>query len=71
MSESIEVTLRGPAETLAQIESEDIRVEVDLTELRDSSGTSMVPVKIYIDDYPDVGAIYENNVAVRIERSIP
>lgn len=68
MSENIEITLRGPAEILDKLEPEDIRIEVDLTELRDSIGTSMVPIKIYVDDHPEVGAIYENIVAVKIER---
>ena len=72
VSESIEVTLRGTAEQLdaiAQAQESIIRAEADLTDLLDSTGTYMPVVKIYVDGYPDVGALYENTIAVEIRRA--
>ena len=72
VAESIEVTLRGTAEQLdaiAENPAELIRAEADLTDLLDSTGTYMPVVKIYVDGYPEVGALYENTIAVEIRRA--
>lgn len=69
VSESIDVTLRGSAEQLDQISGEDIRAEADLTDFKDSTGTYMPLVRIYVDGYPEVGALYDNTVAVLIKRN--
>lgn len=71
VSQVIEVTLRGKAADLDAIEPEDIRAEADLGYLLDSTGSFTPPVKIIVDKYPNVGALYENTITVEIRRAAP
>lgn len=68
ISQSIEVTLRGTEEALAQIKSDNIRAVADLSDYKESTGTYMPDTKIYIDGFPDVGAIGDEPVTVEIRR---
>ncbi|MDO4990332.1 MAG: CdaR family protein [Eubacteriales bacterium] len=68
-TESLEVKLRGNPESLAQIRDENIRAVADLTDMGDSTGTYMPKVWIYVDGFPDVGAIGHYTVAIEIERA--
>ena len=69
ITQSLDITLRGDAETLAQIKDENIRAVADLTDMNESTGTYMPKVKIYVDGFKNVGAIGENNITIEIERT--
>lgn len=69
LSESIDVTIRGTAEQLAQIKSENIRAVADLTDFKDSTGAYMPAVRIYVDGVTDVGAIGDNMISVEIRKA--
>ena len=70
ITESKEITLRGTPEVLAQIRNENIRAVADLTDYKESTGTYMPTVKIYVDGFTDVGAIgeKENTISVEIRK---
>ena len=68
ISESITVTLRGTAEQLAHIKRENLRAVADLEDYRDSEGTFMPIVKIYVDGFTNVGAIGEYKITVHITK---
>ena len=68
-TESLEVKLRGNPESLAQIRDENIRAVADLSDMGESTGTYMPKVRIYVDGFPDVGAIGHYTVAIEIERA--
>ena len=57
LTRSLDVTLRGNPESLAQIKDENIRAVADLADMNESVGTYMPRVRIYVDGYTDVGAI--------------
>lgn len=69
LTESIDIVIRGTAEQLAQIKSENIRVVADLTDYKGSTGAYMPVVKIYVDGYTDVGAIGEYTISVEIRKA--
>lgn len=62
---SLNVVLRGPAEDLAQVTEEDIRVVVDLTEVA-SNGTIQPQATVLVDGYSNVGAVGTYNVTGKI-----
>ncbi len=70
-TESIEVTLRGPADQLDKIKSEDIRAVVDLTDYVESAGTFAPEAKIKIDTEgtADVGSLGDYVLSVEIKRA--
>ena len=68
LSESIDVSLRGPAEDLEKIKGENIRAVADLTDFNESTGTYMPAVKIYVDGYPNVGALGSNQISIEIKK---
>ena len=72
ISESLDVTLRGKEEVISQIKPENIRAVADLSTFNESTGTYMVPVKIYIDGFTDVGALKpssgENSISIEIRK---
>lgn len=43
MTTSLDVTVRAPADTISQITADNVRVVVDLTNYRATSGTVAVP----------------------------
>ena len=49
MTTSLDVTVRAPADTISQITADNVRVVVDLTNYRATSGTVAVPAKVYVD----------------------
>ena len=57
LTKSLNVTLRGNPESLAQIKDENIRAVADLADMNESVGTYMPRARIYVDGYTDVGAI--------------
>ena len=64
MTTSLDVTVRAPADTISQITADNVRVVVDLTNYRATSGTVAVPAKVYVDGFSDAGAIGEYVVNV-------
>ena len=72
ISESLDVTLRGKEEVISQIKPENIRAVADLSTFNESTGTYMVPVKIYVDGFTDVGALKpasgENSISIEIRK---
>ena len=69
ISESISVTLRGPAAQLDQIQPENLQAVADLIDYKGSTGAYMPEVKIYVDGFTDVGAIGENNISIEIRKA--
>ena len=68
ITESKEITLRGTPEALAQIKAENIRAVADLTDYKESTGTYMPQVRVYVDGFTDVGAIGENTISREIRK---
>ena len=66
VSNTMEVTLRGPAEELAEISPYNIRVIGDLADVEAESGSYAVPATVYVDGAENVGAIGTYQVTVRI-----
>jgi hypothetical protein len=60
--------LRGKEEVISQLKADNIRAVADLVNLKESTGTYMVPVKIYIDGFTDVGALGENSISIEIRK---
>jgi YbbR domain-containing protein len=56
ISESINVKLRGSADSISRVQSQNIRAVADLTDYVSSTGTFMPEVKIYVDGFSDVAA---------------
>ena len=69
ISESITVTLRGTAEQLDQVKTENLRAVADLVDYKGSTGAYMPEVKIHVDGFPEVGAIGENNISIEIRKA--
>ena len=65
LTSSVDVVVRGPAEDVALVTADDIRVVVDLTEYT-SNGTYYVPAIVFIDGYDNVGAVGACSVACKI-----
>ena len=68
ITESKEITLRGTPEALAQIKAENIRAVADLTDYKESTGTYMPQVRVYVDGFTDFGAIGENTISIEIRK---
>ena len=68
ITESKEITLRGTPEALAQIKDENIRAVADLADYKESTGTYMPQVRVYVDGFTDVGAIGENTISIEIRK---
>ena len=68
LSESLDVVIRGTEEQLGQLASENIRAVADLSDYKDSSGQFVVPAKIYVDGFVDVGAVGDYQISVNLTR---
>lgn len=68
LSENLEVVLRGPEETLEKIGSENITAVADLLDYKNSVGTFMPEVSIYVDGFTDVGAIGSYTISVDLKK---
>lgn len=69
ITQSIDVILRGTAEQLNAVKSENIRAVADLADYKDSTGSYMPNAKIYVDGVTGVGAIGENPISVEIRKA--
>ena len=66
ITQSLSLTLRGPAADIERIADFNIRVTVDLTGVDLARGLQNVPVKVSVDGFPNVGAMGEPMVAVEL-----
>lgn len=65
VTNSVDVTLRGPASELDEVLEEDVRIVVDLTEF--GSGTVRVPARVLVDGHNnEVGAIGSYSITCKI-----
>lgn len=72
ITESIEVTVRGTAEQLAELKGDNIRAVADLTDFKESVGNYSPAVKIMVDGFTDVGAVGgPYTVSVEIRKAVP
>lgn len=69
LSKSFEVRLRGLPEELEKVKAENIRAVADLTDYNETTGLQLVPVKIYVDGFTNVGAVGSYTISVEIKRS--
>lgn len=67
-SESVEVRIRGTAEQLNAIHPENITLVADLTDYQESVGSYMVPVKVRVDGFTDVGAVGDYTISAEIRK---
>ena len=65
-TKSLTVTVRGKGDILKEIEADNVRVVVDLTDYFSTTGTVSVPAKIYIDGYESAGVVGAYSVSVTI-----
>jgi len=68
VTQSIDVTVRGSSDDIAQLKADNIRIEADLSSLGNAEGTFSVDAEIDIDGYPNVGAVGQYTVTVMIEK---
>ena len=66
VTNSIQVLLRGKAESLALVMPNNLRAEADLSNVTASAGRYTVPVTVYVDGFSDVGAVGEYRITVSI-----
>ena len=67
VTQSVLVTVRGPAEELANIDASQIRVVADLSNVT-TLGTSQVPVQVYLNGTSTVGVIGTYTVTINMSR---
>lgn len=67
VTQSVLVTVRGPAEDLAKIDASQIRIVANLFGVT-TLGSSRVPVQVYLDGVSTVGVIGEYTIAVNMSR---
>lgn len=68
VTKSLNVSLRGPAASLAQVQKENIRAVADLDDFKESDGVYMANVKFYVDGFSDVGAFGEYTITVELRK---
>ncbi len=61
MTLGVPVTIRAPEETLAQITTNNLRAVADLSDI---TVTSRAPTTIYVDGFPDAGAVGDYTMTV-------
>ncbi len=66
MDITLGVTIRAPSELLSSIEANNIRAVADLTDI---TATSRAPVNVYVDGYPEAGAVGDYVLYVRVATS--
>lgn len=67
VTQSVLVTVRGPAEELAKIDASQLRVVADLSNVT-TQGTIQVPARVYLDGTSTVGVIRNYTITVNISR---
>jgi YbbR domain-containing protein len=65
---NLNVTLRGDSQNMSLVESEDLTVSVDLSDISSTAaGTITVPATVLVNGIDGVGAIGSYSVVVRID----
>ena len=67
VTQSVLITVRGPAEELANIDASQIRVVATLSDVT-TEGTQQVRAHVYLDGTSTVGVIGEYSISVNISR---
>lgn len=71
ISKNLDVKLRGTKEELEQVKAENLRAVADLTDYDESTGQLLVPVKISVDGFTDIGVIMgPYSISVDIQKEI-
>lgn len=68
VTQSLSVVVRGPSGVIDDIESTNVRVVADLSDLNQATGNFKVPVKVYIDGskFSEAGVVGDYSVSVKI-----
>lgn len=66
ITKNLPLTLRGPETAMDQVTVYNVRVVADLSVEDLAIGQQNVPVKVYVDGYPDVGAMGVPTIAVEV-----
>lgn len=69
VTQSLDVTLRGPQEELDEISANKIRIVVDLTGKSSTSGTYTAKAKVYVDGTSRSGAIGTYQIGYQLKKS--
>ena len=69
ITKSLDITLRGPEDDIAKVTAENIRIVADLADQGNAEGTFEVNATVYVDGYPNIGAIGTYKVNVRISKN--
>ncbi len=68
MTNSLPVTLRGPEASLDQVYPHNLRAVADMEGVNLMEGQQLVPVRMYVDGFADVGAVSEYKITIQVER---
>ncbi|MBR4185085.1 MAG: hypothetical protein IKQ87_04905 [Clostridia bacterium] len=68
ITQTADITLRGPSEEIAAVTAENVRIVADLSGIK-ASGVFDVDATIYIDGFPEIGAIGTYKINVRSTKS--
>ena len=67
VTEAMVITLRGPADQIARVSPDDVRVVVSAENIDATLGTYTLTAKVYVDGFGDVGAVGRYNVTFKIQ----
>ncbi len=65
VNKSIDVKIRAPEDIIDKIKSADLRAVADMVEVT-STGDLSISVKIYVDGYPDAGAVGDYTIIIHV-----
>ena len=68
VTQSIDIQIRGPQESLDHISPSQILVVGDLTDIVSATGRYTVPARVYLNGPDDVGVVGEYTVTVQVTR---
>lgn len=69
ITKTLDITLRGSEADIDKITAENVRIVADLTDQSNAEGTFAINAAVYVDGYPNVGAIGTYQVNVRISKN--
>ncbi len=67
VTQSLDILLRGPEASLADVTADNIRIVADLSSIGNAVGTFTAPATVYVDGFTDLDPIGEYKVVVTIE----
>lgn len=67
-TQSLQVMVRGPAETVALIQSSNLWAAADLSQIGSAIGQYTVPAKVYLNGFADAGVVGDYRVVVSVKR---